>query len=103
MEGEWKQKYDRLETHAKDRANQSMMDRQFIFKDGGQVEVHWVYNGSSKFVTGTWELNGEENLYIKIGEQTTEYTVSRPSATSLILRNSKGKGFFNSLYLNQAQ
>lgn len=102
MEGEWKQKYDGLEMQAKERANQSMGDRIFIFQEGGQIEVRWKVNGSDKAVTGTWELKEEDKLIIKIGEQTTQYTFNLLSENGLILKNASGKGFFNNLYLVKA-
>lgn len=102
MEGEWKQKYDGLEAPAKERANLSMADRVFVFHDNGQIEVRWKVNGTDKTATGTWELKEEDKLIIKIGEQTTQYTVSRPTNSDLVLKNASGKGFFNNLYLLNA-
>lgn len=103
MEGERKQKYESLEAEAKARATQSMADRIFIFKEGGQVEVRWKVNGIGKSVAGTWALTGEDVLQIKINDQVTEYSFSWPTSTGLLLRNSKPAGFFSTLHLERAE
>lgn len=103
MEGEVKQKYEALDDQAKQRAGASMAGRVFTFQEDGQIEVRWNANGTERTTTGTWELKGDDELQIKMGEQVTEYNVSRPTEADLILRNSKGRGLFNNLYLERAE
>lgn len=103
MEGEVKQKYEALDDQAKQRAGASMAGRVFIFRENGQIEVRWNANGTERTTTGNWELKGDDELQIKMGEQVTEYSISHPTQTRLILRNSKGRGLFNNLYLERAE
>lgn len=101
MEGEWKQKYDALTPNQKNLANQSMMDRLFVFYEEGHVDISWKVNESSKSITGTWQLNDSNNLLIRIGEQSTEYKMNSTESNGLALKNPNGKGFFNNLYLTR--
>jgi len=103
MEGDKRQKYEGLEVSVKERANQSMEGRVFVFKEGGRLEVRWKVNGSDKFTDGTWELKDQENLMLKVGEQTTEYQVSWSTETDIVIKNEKGRGFFSNLYLKRSE
>jgi hypothetical protein len=103
MEGDNKQRYESLELGVKERANQSMEGRVFVFKEGGRLEVRWKANGSDKFAEGTWELKDQENLLLKVGEQTTEYQLSWSTATDLVIKNENGRGFFSNLYLKRSE
>lgn len=103
MEGDNKQKYEGLETSVKQRANQSMEGRVFVFKEGGGLEVRWKANGSDKFAEGTWEMKDQENLLLKVGEQTTEYQVSWSAETDVVIKNESGRGFFSNLYLKRSE
>jgi hypothetical protein len=103
MEGDNKQKYEGLDASVKERANQSMDGRVFVFKEGGQLEVRWNANGSDKFAEGNWELKDQEKLLLKVGEQTTEYQVSWSTATDIVIKNKSGRGFFSNLYLKRSE
>jgi hypothetical protein len=103
MEGDSKQKYESLEASVKERANQSMEGRVFVFKEGGRLEVRWKANGSDKFVEGTWGLKDQEKLLLKVGEHTTEYQVSWSTATDIVIKNESGRGFFSNLYLKRTE
>lgn len=103
MEGDNKQKYESLEAPVKQRANQSMEGRVFIFKEGGRLEVRWKANGSDKFAEGTWELKDQENLLLKVGEQATEYQMSWSTETDIVIKNENGRGFFSNLYLKYSE
>lgn len=103
MEGEVKQKYEELDSSVKERAKESMKDRVFNFQEDGQVEVRWKVNGSERVANGNWELKGDDILTIKIGEQVTEYSISRPTESDLVLKNPNGKGLFGNLYLTRAE
>lgn len=101
MEGEIKQKYEGLDSAVKERAKESMKDRVFNFKEEGQVEVRWNVNGSERVADGSWEFKSDDILTIKIGEQVTEYSVSKPTENDLVLKNQNGKGLFGNLYLTR--
>jgi hypothetical protein len=100
MSSSTKQQYDKMHDEAKVRASNAMKDREFSFRENGEVTVKWKSGGEQRISSGTWAAT-DDKLNITIADQTVSYDVEFKSADEMILRGQIQRGLFSNLYLQK--
>lgn len=101
MDVQSRAKFDSLNSEVKTRAANSLEDREFIFKEDGEVEIFWRARGETRSTVGTWAIDQVTSLLtINSTSGISEYYVDNHD-TDLVLRSRYPSGLFRALFLTK--